>query len=71
MKTKVTTSKERVNPYPTNIFCPENVVCFYVCCIYSDALRNTHALNKEFFFQGGGGGGGPQPDDQKTVLVTV
>ena len=25
------------NPYPANIFCPENVVC----CIYSSALQTT------------------------------
>ena len=26
------------NPYPVNIFCPENVVSFKICCMYSSAL---------------------------------
>ena len=43
---------------------------FYVCCIYSDALQNTHARIQEFFSGeegGGGGGGGGQyrSNDQK------
>ena len=45
---KFAPSRQRGEPSPA-IFCPENVVCFYVCCIYSIALQTRfHHGRKPF-----------------------
>ena len=35
---------DKLNTYPTTIICPQNFVCFYICCIFSSALQT------KFFF---------------------
>ena len=41
---KVATNKERVNPYPANIFVLKMPSAYYVSCIYSCAIQNTFTM---------------------------
>ena len=36
-------SKNVIFFLPIN-FCPKNVVCFYICCFYSDALQIAYVM---------------------------